>query len=279
MAGGMEQLKKLRQMTGARMLDCQKALKECGGDFDEAMAWLRKKNLAAGEATSTRAAEEGLLGCKVADDGKSIGMVELSANTDFVTRNDQFRQLLDQLAGLCQSKKLESPDALLKQEIEGRAVSEIVKELAGTMGENITIKRAAYVEGDFGYYVHFDQKQGAIVVVEGVDGDKAKELGKELAMHVVFAKPTCLTRDEVPAEDVQKEKQIIQDRLKEEPKHANKPPQILEKIAEGQLGKFYSAVCLVDQPYFRESKKKVSDVLKENGGAKIKRFVCMIVGG
>lgn len=276
---GMEQLKNLRQMTGARMLDCQKALKECGGNFDEAVAWLRKKNLAAGEATSTRQAEEGLLACKAGTDGRSMALVEMSANTDFVTRNEQFRKLLDQLAELCEGLKIDSVDVLQRQRINGRGVSEIVQELAGTMGENIAIRRVAFAEGDLGYYVHFDQKQAAIVQLEGVTGEKARDLGKELAMHVVFAKPSYLVPEEVPADEVQKEKSIIQERLKEDPKNSKKPPQILEKIAEGQLGKFYAGICLVEQPYFRENSKKVSQILKENGDARIKRFVYMKVGG
>jgi elongation factor Ts len=279
MADNVEQLKALRQATGARMLDCQKALKECGGNMDEAMAWLRKKNLAAGEATSARQAQEGLLGVKMGADGRAMAIVEVSSNTDFVARNDKFKTLVGQLADLCEGLKIDSVEVLQRQRLNGRGVSEILQELAGTMGENIAIKRVAFIEGELGSYVHFDQKQAAVVELEGVTGEKAKELGKELAMHVVFAKPTCIMPAEVPAADVEKEKAIIQERLKEDPKNSNKPPQILEKIAEGQLGKFYAAVCLNEQPYFRENAKKISQILKESGGAKVKRFIYMKVGG
>jgi elongation factor Ts len=275
----MDRIKKLRGMTGARMLDCQKAIKECGGNLEEAVNWLRKKNLATGAATSARAAEEGLIGCKVAGDGKAIALVELTANTDFVTKNDEFRKLLNDLAALCEALKIDSPGLLLRQRINGRNVSEVVQELAGKIGENISVKQVARLEGEFGYYVHFDNKQAAVVEVSGATGGKAQALGKDLAMHVVFAKPRCVTREEVPADLVVKEKEILAERLKSDPKNANKPPQILAKIAEGQLGKFYASVCLLDQPYYRENAKTVSQFLKEQGsGITVKRFVHLKVG-
>ena len=275
----MDKIKKLREETGARVLDVQKALKECSGNLDEARTWLRKKNLATGAATSARAAAEGLIGCKLGADGKAIALVELTANTDFVTKNEEFRKLLNDLAALCEALKIDSPDVLLRQRMNGRSVSEVVQELAGKIGENIAVKQVARVEGEFGYYVHHDGKQAAVVELSGAAGEKAQALGKDLAMHVVFAKPKCVTREDVPADLVAKEKEILAERLKSDPKNASKPPQILAKIAEGQLGKFYASICLLDQPYYRENAKTVSQFLKEQGsGITVKRFVHLKVG-
>ncbi|MCZ7646074.1 MAG: translation elongation factor Ts [Planctomycetota bacterium] len=191
----------------------------------------------------------------------------------------RLQKLLADLLDLAASKKLGSAEDLAKQELRGRPVSEAVKEQAGKIGENIGLKRVLRFEGAFGYYIHHDSKQGAVVVLEGVEGEKARELGKDLSMHVVFAKPHYMTREQVPAEDVQKEKKFVQEKLKEDPKNAKKPDQILEKIAEGQMQKFYGERCLLEQPYFRENKVTVAEQLKQaGGGAKIRSFALLQVG-
>jgi elongation factor Ts len=136
---------------------------------------------------------------RVAPDGKTLTVVEMTANTDFVTKNEEFRKLLNDLAGLCEALKIDSVDVLLRQRMNGRSVSEVVQELAGKIGENIAVKQVARVEGEFGYYVHHDGRQAAVVELSGATGEKAQALGKDLAMHVVFAKPKCVTREEVPA--------------------------------------------------------------------------------
>jgi elongation factor Ts len=273
------QIKLLREKTGARMLDCQQALKECRGNVEEAVVWLRKRNLAAGESARARAAQEGLLGCRLSPDGRAITFVELSANTDFVTRNAEFRRLLEKLCELAAGLGLGAADQLLRQRLDGRAVAEVVQELAGRIGENVAIRRVVRVEGDFGYYLHHDNKQAAVVELAGAVGERAAAVGKELAMHVVFAKPGYLSRQDVPQEVLDKEKEIVAERLKTDPRNANKPPQILAKIAEGQLGKFYAGACLLDQPFCREASKSVAAYLKEQGaGIAVKRFVHLKVG-
>ncbi|MBE7463131.1 MAG: translation elongation factor Ts [Planctomycetes bacterium] len=267
----------LRSETGAAMMDCKKALEEAGGDKAKALEWLRKKNLASGEKKQDRAADEGALGAKL--EGDALTVVELSANTDFVVRNEQFKKLLDDLVALASAKGITSAEALGKQELGGSAVNDVVRELAGKIGENIGLKRVLRFTGAFGYYLHHDSKQGAVVELEGASGDAARELGKDLAMHVVFAKPEYLKREEVPAEQVQKEKAFISDKLREDPKNAKKPPEILDKIADGQIAKFFGERCLLDQPYFRENKMTVTQHLQQaGGGAKIKKFTFLRVG-
>ncbi|MCW8130455.1 MAG: translation elongation factor Ts [Planctomycetota bacterium] len=272
-----EMVKNLRERTGARLLDCQKALKETGGSMDDAVAWLRKQNLAAGAKVGEKTAEEGMVGVKT-NDG-ALAAVELTANTDFVTKNDEFRKLLESLSDLALTSKSADAAALSAQSLGGRPVGEVVKELAGKIGENITIKRVVRIEGAFGYYLHSDYKQFAAVQLSGVTGEKAQAIGKDLAMHVVFAKPTALKREEVPQDLVNKEMEIAQERLKNDPKNSKKPPEILAKIAQGQLDKFYGTIVLVDQPYYRENAKTVTQHLKEQGGEiKIERFEYIKVG-
>lgn len=278
---------KLREKTGARMMDCKKALIETqaeaasqgeDGWLAAAETWLRKKSLDKGHAMAERAATEGRLGHKLSADGRALTVVEVSANTDFVAKNEEFLKLLDDLVALADAGRTDSAEKLNVLSLDGTPVPDAVKTLAGKIGENIAVKRVARIEGEIGYYIHFDSKQGAAVEVGGPTGEQAKALGKDLSMHIVFAKPAYLTREEVPADLVKKETEIIAERLKNDPKNAKKPPEILSKIATGQLGKFFAGIVLPDQPYYRDAAKTVAQVLKENGGATVKRFVRFQVG-
>jgi elongation factor Ts len=276
---GVELVKQLREETGARYSDCNKALKECGGDVKAALDWLRKKNLATGRKAAGRPAELGALGAKYSADG-AVTVVELSANTDFVVANAEFQALLARLVDLAEAKQAETVEALLALPCGAHTAGETVQELAGKIGENIAARRVLRFTGACGYYIHFDYRQGAVVELTGVQGDAARALGKELGMQIVFGKPKYVRRDEVPAESAAKERELIAARLKEDPKLAGKPPQILTKIAEGQLAKaLYAEVCLLDQPYFRDGAKTISQYLKEQGGeVGVKRFVALRVG-
>jgi elongation factor Ts len=266
---------KLRERTGARLMDAKTALVESKGDIEAAEAWLRKKTLDRGGKQGDKAASEGLLGYK--DEGGSITVVEMTSNTDFVANNPEFRKNLDEIVALAHNSKVESAEALGALTLNGTAVSEVVKQLAGKIGENIAIKRVVRASGNYGYYIHHNNKEGAIVELDGVTGEKASAIGKDIAMHIVFAKPQCLKREEVSPELVAKETEIITDRLKTDPKNASKPAEILKKIAEGQLNKFYGEVVLPDQAYYKENSKTVTQVLKD-AGATVKRFVRFQVG-
>ena len=272
-----EMVKTLREKTGARLLDCQQALKASECNIDNAIKWLRERNKAQGDKVADKVAGEGMVGVQA--EGGALAAVELTSNTDFVTKNDEFRKLLDQLAALALKTKASSAEELSKQTLGGRPVVEAVKELAGKIGENIAIKRVAYVSGAFGYYLHSDYKQFAAVELSGAQGEQAQAIGKDLSMHVVFAKPSALSRDEVDKALVAKEMEIAQERLKNDPKNSKKPPEILAKIAQGQLDKFYAQIVLPDQPYYRENAKSVQQHLKEQGGdIGVKRFVYIKVG-
>ena len=279
-------VKRLREMSGARMMDCKKALEETKAEFsakgDEgwlggAEGWLRKKSLAAGGAIQERAASEGLLGYKLSPSG-ALTVVEMTANTDFVAKNPEFLKLLNDLVELADENKLTTAEELSTKSLNGSPVTDVVKALAGKIGENISIKRVVRFDGDIGYYIHHDNKQGAIVEIGGISGEAAKALGKDISMHIVFAKPNHLSREEVSKELIQKETDIAAERLKSDPKNANKPPEILNKIVAGQVNKFYSTLVLPDQAYYKDGNKTVAQVLKENGNATIKRFVRFEVG-
>jgi elongation factor Ts len=277
---------KLREKSGARLMDCKKALSESGAEFsskgedkwlDAAEGWLRKKSLDKGGAMADRTASEGLLGHKLSSDGKTLTVVEMTANTDFVAKNAEFLKLLNDLVELADSNKIDAAEKLSGLKLNGELVSDVVKSLAGKIGENISLKRVVRIEGEIGYYIHFDNKQGAAVEVGGATGEKAQAIGKDISMHIVFAKPDYLTRDQVSPELVKKETDIVTEKLKTDPKNASKPPEILNKIAAGQLNKFFSTIVLPDQPYYKDGNKTVAQVLKDQN-ASVKRFVRFQVG-
>jgi len=201
----------------------------------------------------------------------------MSASTDFSAKNAEFVKLLGELVEIADAKKLDSVEALNAELINGTSVSDTVKTLAGKIGENIGVKRVVHYSGDIGFYIHHDNKQGAIVELNGVTGDKAAAVGKDISMHIVFAKPACLTREEVSKEALAKETAIVMDKLNTDPKNAGKPAAILEKIAAGQVNKFYSTLVLPDQEYYKDGSKSVAKVLAESG-ATVKRFTRFEVG-
>jgi elongation factor Ts len=224
-----------------------------------------------------RTASEGLLGHKVSNGGKTITVVEMTANTDFVAKNPEFLKLLNDLVELADSNKIDSAEKLSAMSLNGTTVTDTVKALAGKIGENIGLKRVVRFDGEIGFYIHHDNKQGAIVEIGGATGEKAQAIGKDIAMHIVFAKPSHLTRDEVSPELVRKETDIVTEKLKTDPKNASKPPEILNKIAAGQLNKFYSTLVLPDNSYYKDGAKTVAQVLKD-GGVTVKRFARFEVG-
>jgi elongation factor Ts len=275
---------RLREKSGARLMDCKKALVETAAEgagcetkwVEAAEGWLRIKNIATGDKVAAeKTAQEGLLGHKLV--GNVLTVVEVTSNTDFVAKNDEFKKMLSDLVTLADQNKVDSLDKLAVLKINGTPVAEAVKLLAGKIGENIGIKRVVRVEGDFGYYIHHNDKEGAIVQLSGVTGEKAQAIGKDIAMHVVFAKPAHLTREEVSQDLINKETEIVAEKLKVDPKNANKPPEILTKIAQGQVGKFFSTIVLLDQPYYKETSKSVAQVLKDQG-ATVTKFVRFQVG-
>jgi len=259
MAVTSAQIKELRERTGAGMMDCKKALTETNADTDAAVDWLRKKGLAAAAKKAGRTAAEGLVAVKT--EGNKGVAIELNAETDFVARNEQFQELALEIADVALSKGGDY-DATLKE------VDDKVKAAIGSIGENMNFRRAQGIEvseGVVSSYIHnaTTDNLGKIGILVGIEsaGDKAKleAFGKQLAMHVAAARPESLDETSLDPAIVEKERQIFADQAKA----SGKPDNIIEKMVEGRIKKFYGEVCLLDQVYVIDGKAKVREAIAE----------------
>lgn len=210
-------VKELREKTGAGMMDCKKALAESAGDFAKAEEWLRKKGVASAAKKGARVAAEGLIGLKVSDDGKLGALVEVNAETDFVARNAEFIKLTGDLVAHVAQHNPADLDALLAQSFNGKTVKDAVTEKIATIGENITVRRFVRFQvesnGVVGSYLHSNSRVGALVEVLGSTGDDAKTLANELAMQLTAMRPAYVSRDQVPADVIEREKTLYKDEL------------------------------------------------------------------
>jgi elongation factor Ts len=278
----------LRQRTQAGMMDCKKALEECQGDMDQAVEWLRKKGISRGESRAGRAASEGKIVARVSTDGATGAMVELNSETDFVARNEAFGQTVERIADtlLAQSAidgVVTGPDdSPLHRANFGDAgtLADSLKQLTGTIGENIVLRRYARFSGSgaVGAYVHHNAKVGTLVEVAGITGEAGQQLARTIAEHVtaaVPAVPVAVTRDDVPAAIVDRERRIFT----EQAAASGKPANIVEKMVQGRVDKFYKEVTLLDQAWVRDDSKAISDLVKAAGaGVSIRRFARFQIG-
>jgi elongation factor Ts len=273
-------VKDLRETTGAGMMDCKKALVESDGDIQGAIDWLRKKGLSAAAKKSGRVASEGLVGVALAP-GK-VAMVEINAETDFVARNEAFQGFVETVAGiaLTTGEDVETLKAAAYPGT-GRTVSEELVHLVATIGENMTVRRAAVIEvpgGVAAAYIHGALKPGVgkIGVIVGLEGkaDEAIEtLGRQIGMHVAATRPDALSIAEVDPAALEREKTILSDQARA----SGKPEAIIEKMVEGRIKKFYEDVVLLEQVWVHDGESKVKAVV-EKAGAKITRFVRFHLG-
>ncbi len=279
------QVKQLREQTGAGMMECKNALKENSGDMEKAMEWLRQKGLAAAAKKSARTASEGLVVGKVSEDGKRAVLLEVNSETDFVARNEQFQALTAELAEIALNSKSKDAEALLAQPHNGKKVSDLLAEKISTIGENLVLRRVAYLEvggaGCIGLYVHaLGGKMGALVALESskeLPHDELSSVARDVAMHVVSAKPQYLDRSEISSEVIENERRI--ESGKED--LAKKPAEIREKIVTGRVDKIFSERCLMEQDFVKDPSQKVSQVLKlKDKGAELKpvKFALFILG-
>jgi elongation factor Ts len=260
MAITAEMVKNLRERTGAGMMECKTALTQSNGDVDAAIEYLRKRGLAQAAKRAGRVASEGVVGLKVSEDHTLGVLAEVNCETDFVARNDGFKALVDEITDIVYTSD-QPHEALVAA--DGPIGSRITAEIA-RVGENMAVPRTARRAADYvGSYSHMGGKIGVLVQVDGVKGEAAandafKAFVSELAMHVAAAAPQYTTRAEVPAEAVEKEKEIYRAQMAS----SGKPANVIEKIIEGKLGAFYEQVCLVDQPTIRDPKVKVSQAVE-----------------
>ena len=265
-------VKELREKTDAPMMECKKALTEAAGDIAKAEEILRVKLGNKASKAASRVAAEGIVGLHVAVDGKLGAMVELNCETDFVAKNDDFVAFAKLLAEAVATGNPASVEALSAAPASGAtSVEETRKALIGKLGENISIRRFARIEaqGSISQYVHGGAKIGTLVDVTGGDA----ELGRDLAMHIAAAKPVSLSRDEVPADLIQKERDIASAKAAE----SGKPANIVEKMVEGSVQKFLKEVTLLGQPYVKDDKQTIEALLKSRN-AGVSRFVLYVVG-
>ena len=268
MAFTAKDVKELREMTGCGMMDCKKALTETDGDKDKAVEYLREKGLATAAKKSGRIAAEGIVKAYV--DGNVGVLVEVNSETDFVAKNEEFKTFVMDVAKQIVKNNPESVEALLAEPAmfeEGKTVNEALIGKIATIGENISIRRFARFETTDGLiekYIHGDGK--IAVLVNMTSG--TKELAKDVCMQIAAARPEFIDRDQVPAERVEKEKEI----LKIQTMNEGKPEAIAEKIVLGRINKFYQEICLVDQEFVKDPSKKVSDILKDSKVLEFARF-------
>ena len=278
---------KLRKMSGQGMMDCKKALEEANGNLDEAMAILRKKGLSTLAKREERETNEGAIAGKSAEGGKVAVLASLCCETDFVTRSDDFVAAAEKLADYALACKAdEGADNVLQTSIEGVKYGDLVTEVAGKTGEKIAVGDYAKFRLDgpglISTYIHFNKKVGTMVEIgtsdEGVAGsEEVKRIAADIAMHITATKPIALDQSGVSAETVAKEREIAAAQVK------NKPANIIDKIVEGKIRKFFAESCLLEQQFVKDNTKTVAQVLAESaqkagGTGKIKRYVRFEVG-
>lgn len=284
MAFTAKDVQALREKTGCGMMDCKKALTECNGDMDAAVDFLREKGLASQAKKASRVAAEGTV-CAICENGVGV-VVELNAETDFVANGDDFKALALRIAKIIAAQNPADVDDLNACVENGQTVEEMVQELFLKIRENIKIRRFTRFEGNVVNYVHAGGKIGVLVKFDGdVDATNADfiTMGKNVAMQIAAMNPSYLDEASVPAEVIEKEKEILIAQMKEDPKMANKPDVVLGKIVDGKISKYYKENCLADQAFVMDGDitvgKYVANTAKELGvEIKLADFVRMEKG-
>ena len=278
---------KLRKMSGQGMMDCKRALQDTDGDVEKAMDLLRKKGLATLAKRAGRDTSEGLVVSKTSTDGKTAAMATLCCETDFVAKSDAFvatAQTLADFAMACPDD--DGVENVLETSADGRKFSDILTEIVSKTGEKTQVGDYAKYKLDgpglISTYIHFNEKVGTMVQIDtsndaAAAGDAIKQVASDIAMHITATKPLTLDKDQIDPETIEREKAIFAEQVK------NKPANIIDKIVEGKIRKFYAENCLLQQPFVKDDSKSVEQVLAEaakqaGGEAKIKRFVRFEVG-
>lgn len=266
-------VKELREKTGAGMMDCKKALEACEGNMDKAVDWLREKGIAKAAKKESRIAAEGL--CKIKVDGNTAVMVEVNSETDFVAKNAEFTGFVDYLLDEILKNDVKTNEDVLAIKDGDETVSDKLVALTAKIGEKLSFRRFEKVtkadDETFGTYIHLGGKIGTIIVVKGAN----EEVAKDVAMQAAAMSPVALTREGVPAEMVEHEREVVTEQVKNEA--AGKPENIIEKMVNGRIDKFYKEIVLEEQAFIKENKLTVSKYVSDNGG-EIKSMVRFAVG-
>ncbi|MFG0212212.1 translation elongation factor Ts [Brevibacillus porteri] len=274
MAISAQAVKELRERTGAGMMDCKRALEETAGDMEKAIDLLRERGVAKAAKKSGRIAAEGLTATAVA--GNVAAVVEVNCETDFVGKNPEFQALVKDIAEHVVSQRPASVEEALEQPFKGagETLGHVINEKIATIGENISFRRFVISEktdnAAFGAYLHMGGRIGVLVTLEGTQDET---LARDLGMHAAASNPRFANREEVSADEIEREREVLKNQALAEGKPAN----IVEKMVEGRLSKFFEEYVLVEQPFVKDTDKKVAVLLKE-AGATLKGFARFQVG-
>ena len=264
-------VKELRELTGAGMLDCKKALEACEGNIEKSSEWLREKGISKAAKKADRIACEGLVNILI--EGNKAVIIEVNSETDFVAKNDEFKDLIKTISNVLINSNVKTVEEALKLTTEDGTLEDTITNKIAKIGEKISFRRFEILEKtdseNFGSYIHMNGKIGVLTIVEGA----SSEVAKDVSMHAAAMRPKYLNIESVPAEDVDHERKI----QKQIAMNEGKPEQIAIKMVEGRIRKFYEEVCLTEQPFVKDDKMSVSAFVKANGGT-IKNMVRYEVG-
>ncbi len=268
-------VKRLREITGVGMMDCKRALEEAGGDFDKAIEILRKKGQKVAAKRAEREAKEGLIATAVSDDQKTAAIVEVNCETDFVARNEDFGRFAQNMADLILREQPQDLDALMALPYEeSRTVGDTLTDLTGKIGEKIDIRRFRVLKSQGGHivsYIHPGSRLGVLVDMKG--NGNVENVGRDVAMQVAALNPIATRREEVPQDVKDKEMDIAREAARNE----GKPEQMLDRIAQGKLERYYKDFVLIEQPFVKDASMSVKDVLKQ-ADADVVTFVRFALG-
>ena len=270
-----QDINKLRQMTGAGMMDCRKALTETNGDFEAAIDWLRKQGQKVAAKRSDREAKEGVVIAKTTADNKTGIVVCVSCETDFVSKNADFVAFGQSIADAAIANNIRSLDELLASKAGNATVAELVNDKLAAIGEKIGVTKFERVDAEYvASYIHGAYRIGVLVGLS----KPAPEAGKDVAMQIAALNPVAVDAASVPAEVIAREKSIVVELMKQDPKMAGKSDEMLAKIADGKMGAFFKEQTLTAQAFVKDGSKTVADYLKENGDVKVTEFKRVALG-
>jgi len=266
-----KQVSELRNLTGAGMMDCKKALSETNGDIEAAVDWLREKGIAKSAKKASRIAAEGLANIYI--EGNKAAILEVNSETDFVSKNEEFTGMIDTIGNAILNSNASSLDEVLALEVEDGTVNDLIIAKTAKIGEKLSLRRYELVEKNdnesFGAYLHMGGKIAVLTVVEGASEDVARDV----SMQAAAMKPQYLNSEEIPADVLEREKEVFKTQAMEE----GKPADIAEKMVAGRIKKYYKEVCLLNQAFIKDGDMDVETYVKNNGG-KVLKMVRFEVG-
>ena len=270
-----QDINKLRQATGAGMMDCRKALTETNGDFEAAIDWLRTQGQKVAAKRSDREAKEGVIIAKTSADNKTGFVVCIACETDFVSKNAEFVAFAQSIADAAVANNVTSAEALNAVSINGTTVADMINDKLAAIGEKISVAKFERIDAPYvASYIHGAYRMGVLVALTA----EAAELGKDLAMQIAAMNPVAVDADSVPAETVTRERAIIIDTMKEDPKMAGKPEEMIAKIAEGKIAAFFKEQTLLAQSFVKDGSKTVGEHVKSVGDIKVTEFKRVALG-